>query len=375
MNKIHKYFISAPLYFISLLFPRNKRIWVFIGWHKTQSGEIFADNTKYLYLQMLQKNDVKAVWLAKSRSDTNKYKELGLKSAYYEHSLKGIWFSLRAGYTFIDAYIQRQNLQYVGRSKIVQLLHGKGLKKGGYGRPISKNNDIIFGPSKFALSLLPNSFTKNSKMIVTGYPRNDIFFKKIIGSEIGVSKETEILITNLKSNNEKIVFYTPTFRRDASFRDIKSIVDINKLNKSGLDNNITFFISLHPKLYKFNISEMDHVKFIPTCDFYPLLSLSDLLITDYSSIFVDYLLLNKPLIFFPHDLDKYQEKEGFSVDYNQHTPGPKVYSVKELCETIVKILNNPKLWEEERNLIKRKYHFYEDGESGERIYKVLTNLN
>ena len=100
-----------------------------------------------------------------------------------------------------------------------------------------------------------------------------------------------------------------------------------------------------------------------------LMIYSDILITDYSSIFIDYLLLEKPIIFYTFDLREYEKLRGLVIDYDNdiHTPGPKINSLSE----IFSIDNNFIKYDLSKS--KHFFHKYVDGNSCERIYEFLVN--
>lgn len=364
--------ITHPLFLLSLFFPRDKQLWVFIGWHNSPEGEIFADNTKYLFLHTHQNAPaIKAVWLAKDRKLAQTLRSRGY-NAYYQHSVRGMWYALRAGFTFIDAYLQRHNFRLSGRSKIVQLLHGKGMKKGGYAKRQYRKQHYIFGPSQFALDLLPDTFTRGSKLFVTGYPRSDLFFKKIPDSDISADLATIQKINELKKKNIRTVLYAPTYRRGMPHFDIKKVLNLTGLLPELKKNNVVLFVSLHPK-YRAQERDvqMNGLHFLGEQDVQVLLPHIDLLIADYSSIFTDFLLLDKPLVFFPFDKNRYEKKEGFCVDYDQVTPGEKIYEKDKLPGAIQDALEKD-VWKEKRAEVKDKYHAYYDGNASTRILEILA---
>ena len=369
--------ITYPIYFLSFLFPKNKKIWVFIGWHLKNNGEIFADNAKYLFLYTSKnEKNIKSIWLAKNKELVKKLNELGYIS-YYDKGLKGIYYALRAKYTIIDAYLQRRNFRYSGRSKIIQLLHGKGMKKGGYGNKILKHNDYIFATSNFTANMLPKSFTKKSKIFITGYPRDDILFsnntKNIkIGTDIAIFEK----ISKIKSNkNSKCLLYAPTFRRSMENFDLKSILNLQNWLK---ENGYFLFIALHSKYRAQKRPEnTENIFFIKDCDTTPLLKYFNALITDYSSIFTDFLLTNNPVIFYPFDLQDYEQKEGLCFSYDKFTPGHKVFNIAELKKALNEVFIEDQ-YKEKRLEIKNLYHKYTDGNSSKRIIEIIKkeeNLN
>jgi CDP-glycerol glycerophosphotransferase (TagB/SpsB family) len=141
-------------------------------------------------------------------------------------------------------------------------------------------------------------------------------------------------------NKKKIVLYTPTFRdSEIEFFDHMKI----KLFEQFLQkNNILFCIKLHPKSKfkkNFDALQSDNIYVIETeSDPYIFLKYTDALITDYSSIYFDYLLLNKPILFFCYDFDQYiQNSREMYFDYNEFTPGIKVQTMEELENALLDI--------------------------------------
>jgi len=388
---------SHIIHGFSFFIPRNKKIWIFIGTHKGRRGEVFTDNSKYLFLYVSNNiKNIKAVWIGMDKNICKTLQANGY-TAYYKNEFLGIYHSLRAGYTFIDAFFQRENYRYSGGSKIIQLLHGRGMKKRGYGTPEYFNNfspvkkfffrlttpqtfllyDYLFSPSEFVSGMLPEEWkVKKTKFFITGYPRNDIFFRESKGAEIGVSLNLKEKLRQLRQNGTKnFVLYMPTFRRGSLNFELEKIINVSQLSLLMKQQKAHFFIKLHPKFGRKKIKpiESDYITFIDESDLHCLLKEFNLLITDYSSIFVDFLLLEKPIVFFPYDLENYRKKEGFALDYEKYTPGPKVFNWQELLQSIKKFLQGEDEFEKEREKIKNLYHQYTDGKSSERITNILLS--
>ncbi len=335
-NKLAKYLISYPIYGLSILIPKNRYKAIFIGWHKDEECEIFADNTKYLFLYINNHPEfntkIKTVWIAKDKQLAQKLREKDLIS-YPTHSPLGIYHSLTAQYAFIDAYLTRENVQYLGGAKIVQLLHGKGMKKKGYNKKQSRKYNYIVSPSDFITDVLPDHFKQDSQIIPGKFTRNLLAYQDQKNSQIGVDEKIWLQLKN--SSNQYNVLYAPTFRRNEVDFKIQDILDLNE--KKLKDNNINLYIALHPKLFYISreIKSTGNIHFIHNSDLYPLLKYFDLLVTDYSSIFVDFLLYNKPIVFYAYDYQDYTSNEGFLIDYQKETPGDKVYQKEELIDCIL----------------------------------------
>ena len=372
MDTLKKNIIKL-IYLISCLFPRKHTTWVFIGWHKKTNGEVFADNAKYFFLYVSQEQrKINSIWIAKSRDLAKKLRNSGYKS-YYEKSFLGVWHQLRAEFFVVDAYLQPSNYMLSGKSKIIQLLHGKGMKKKGYADKPDKVQDFIFNTSPFTLSILPEIFKEGSKTFITGYSRNDVFFKDIKDSNIDVDTEMIDHVKKIRSS-KKIVMYAPTFRRGQKEFDFNKVLPLDDLKLFAKENNIFFILSLHNK-YRSQQSTTNienDLAFLGESDIYPLLKYVDIFITDYSSSFADYLLLDRPIIFYPYDFDEYNKNEGLAADYNEITPGPKVYTCHELKKALeVSILNDEHLLK--RKSVRDMYHTYIDGVSSKRIFDAIQS--
>lgn len=363
--------LTWPLFFFSCLVPRKKSLWVFIGWHRGHDMEVFADNTKYLFLYIHQHvPNIRAVWLAKDEKLATLLRSRGYE-AYNEHSLRGIWYALRAHITVIDAFLQRENFRWSGRSKIVQLLHGRGMKKKAYGEPQIRQQDHIFSTSIFTQESLSPIFTKGAELHVTGFSRNDLFFHSIQDSEIGIDHEAKKHLDACRTNGKKAILYAPTFRRGQKTADLEKTFDLETLPTWLAAHDFELFISLHPKQRdQVRSLHLDHVHFIEDSDIYPLLSSFSAYILDYSSLFSDILLLDRPMIFYPYDLERYETTEGLSFSYGLYTPGPKALSQTELLHAIEREITQD-TYAAERERVRNTYHAYTDGNASERIVKIL----
>ncbi len=358
--------VTFPLWLLSCLTPRRKRRWVFIGWHRGNGTEIFADNAKYLFLKTHETEPtLEAIWLAKDENLARTLRERGYLS-YSAQSLKGIWYALTAGVTVVDAYLLPENFRWSGRSLLVQLLHGKGMKASGYAKPQLRQHDLIFGPSEEALAMLPASFTKGSQMHVTGYPRDDLFFSPLPGSDISVDVKTAEALRSAK----RALLYAPTYRRGAPEFSIEQVLDLSALEPFLKQHDATLFISLHPK-YRAQLrsSSGKQIIFVPESDLYPLLEEVDILVTDYSSSFTDFLLLDRPIVFYAPDREAYAASEGLSVDYDT-LPGAKAYTPEALIPTLTGVLEKD-TWKEARAEARKRYHAFTDGKASERILRII----
>lgn len=399
-DSITKFFLH-PIHLLSFLSPRDKNIWVF----GSGDGERFADNPKYLFLYSANKkidNQPKVIWISKNKNIVKKLKEKNYQSYHYR-SLKGIYYLLKAKYFITDTSSFALNYWLSGRAKIINLWHGIPLKKIGYdakkgkGSKCYNSKGIIKLVYKFTTpwlfekyykiittsvqleDIFTSAFKANKKnIVITGYPRNDIFFNWIKDCDLGTNKSILNVIKKYKERN-KIIFYLPTFRDTGGnpFKEAK--IDLQKFNQFLISHNLIFIAKFHPlsKINDFNADEYKNIILLPPeTDIYPILKFTDLLITDYSSVYFDFLLSNKPILFFPYDLDKYTSKDReLYFDYDKFTPGSKSYTLENLMNEIkIILINLDDKYEQKRKEIKKICYRYTDGKSSARIFNLLTKL-
>lgn len=369
---------SIAMHSLSRFTPRINTIWVYIGWHRTPTGEIFTDNTKYLFLHVCQEHpEITSVWLAKSQKVAREIRAEGL-IAHYQFSILGMYYALRAGVTIIDAYLHEWNYAFAGKTKLVQLLHGKGMKKKGYVRPNLLPHSLICYPSPEVVEMISDSFSRGAVKVVTGYSRSDIITSDNLSPTANLHVDTETIdqIKNLHSKGSTVLWYAPTFRRDEKMFSVETVLDLENLHKTLVAKKIYLYISLHPKYRNegFPQKKYTNVRFFAQQDFFPLYKHVDILITDYSSSFTDFLLVDKPIIFYPFDLDTYREKEGVIINYDQETPGIKANDALALRQAIESVLEFD-AYKEQRRIIRNRYHEYQDGHNAKRTYNaIIQNL-
>lgn len=228
------------------------------------------------------------------------------------------------------------------------------------------------------------------KYVITGMPRNDLLL-----NSNGKKLLSEVLDVDLIG--KKIVFYMPTFRKtiygqENGVADKFNILNVDDFDYKDFDNflrknNILLILKYHPfhveqakdflankKVNNLYILEDNHLR-DEEIDLYEVLNAADLLITDYSSIYFDYLLLERPIIFTPLDLEEYEKNRGFLLEpYDFWAPGPKCYTYGQLTEEIIKCLNDVSYYKIERETICNIVHHYKDANSSERVWDLIDNL-
>lgn len=226
---------------------------------------------------------------------------------------------------------------------------------------------------------------------ISGMPRNDYLFKSD-----GIKNLSVIFKKNF--HGKKIVFLMPTFR-DSAIGYEKEVVKNwdnlfgfssfcnEKFNTFLEKNNIILIAKLHPfeedlACRYINNYQLNNVYLLTqklllenNFDLYEVLNSADLLITDYSSVYFDFLLLDRPVLFTPVDLEHYSKTRGFLLEpYDIWAPGPKVLDQDKLQEEIIKLLEEANYYKTERETIKNIVHYYQDGNSSERLWEMIDKM-
>lgn len=397
--------LVATVFFLpfSLVIPKKKGRIVVIG----REHGTFSDNAKhfFLFLQGNTNSVFSAVFLSSNRKTIAQLRRHFLPCLFYP-SLHGLYWLLTAEFIIMDSaeWISGGKFQLTAGSKLIQLWHGVPLKEielplhqrrlqglSFLPRLVLQVQKKIIGryPDYYALASTSELFTQKAfssafrarHFVESGYPRNDAILNAKEGfrrnSPLWINCDLQALqmIDNARSNNLRIILYAPTFRSNLSSPFSDNILSLQALNNFAEDYKILLVMKLHPLMAKqFHTDNLSHiVHYAPECDIYPALSLVDCLVTDYSSIYFDYLLLDRPIIFFPYDFDHYiADERKLLFDYIDMAPGL-------LCKTQVELqaaLSKPDTehWKAKRREVRNKVFDHLDDKAGKRLYDFVRDL-
>ena len=302
---------------------------------------------------------------------------------FYKDKLSFDSFKKLAGSRYIflnDNFFPIAFMKFKPKNIVVQLWHAPGASKKFGGsvdiesreilKRISDNTDYLIVTSHNIEDYYAEAFQiSKSKIKALGLPRMDYYFEN---HDLNKLKQDFCQRYNV-SQDKKIVLYAPTFRDEEKFNNVFNFLDLDKFNER-LGNDYVLALRLHPKIkdfYKGDISsESQYVDVSDWESEQELMLISDILITDYSSIMIEYCVLNRPIIFFTYDLDSYLTTErGFYYDFKNTVPGPIVYSSDELIDVIERDdFDKGKI----SDFIKTQFDVM-DGKSSERIVDFLLN--
>lgn len=377
---------------LNSIIPKDGNLYLFM------SLPDFSESPRTLY-EYMKKSDPKSslIWLVWDEKVAKHLKEKGVKVEVFPR-VKSVVYLFRAK-TIITSH--NQLINYTNKKqKYIALWHGIPLKKIGF-MDADENTDTLKKAYE-RISVMPSTsgFTKTilnacfqldeSKIVVSGLPRNDSLFNPLENADL------QALLGIDASAYDKIVLFMPTFRQGYMNRTEGKPVDTTNIfrfsffdNTRFLDflrvNRILFLSKFHPfeqhYLEKLESPNSNNYLMIRSetlrdsyTDLYRLVGRADLLITDYSSVFFDYLLTDKPLLFVPTDLNEYTKNRGFLLEpYLFWTPGPKVQNQDELEEEILKSLNTPSYYKIKREEMKSIIHTQTDGKSSERLAAYIRS--
>ncbi|WP_158651607.1 CDP-glycerol glycerophosphotransferase family protein [Mesobacillus jeotgali] len=255
------------------------------------------------------------------------------------------------------------------------------------------NCDIILSSSNLYEVLLSSCIgIQRNKFVKTGFPRNDFLTMNNKTSKADILGLFEDGTVN---SDTKVIVYLPTFRLGHKKDKIEgklregNIFGFDNYNSKELEqnlkaNNCVIIAKLHPieeKLLSANkLATSSRIKLVNSKwleesknDLYNLLSVSDMLITDYSSVYFDYLLLDKPIIFINNDLDQYRQNRSLLLEpYDFWTPGYKVSNQYEFIHSLNNYINNHEVFAKERKQIKSMLIETEGHDNCKRVWKEVV---
>lgn len=360
------YVMSPFIFTLSKIFPKYEDLIVFANGSEQPE---FSGNMKYLFLELSQGENKECVWI----TEYDEIYDLLSDSNYCvqkENTLAAKIQMLRADHAVTSVDFSKTQWAYLSGATKFQLWHGIPLKS----LP-DMNRGLIYNMLiKFDIGCLTGSIEeeelrthKNIETVeYTGYPRNDTLFREVTDSDLGVDQKTSEVLKEL--NDKTVIGYFPTWRENGNVPPIKT----NDLNEFLGKIDAHFVIKPHRYMDAFvDDRNRERIHVLPPCgDIYPLLKDIDVLVTDYSSIYFDYLFLDRPIVYYPYDYEEYAENRGFNLEYDQVTPGPKAHSFPKLLEALQTAVNSDG-YRSERSELRSKVFQHEDGKSVERIREII----
>lgn len=382
MNKI-KIYLNYLVYLICLVIPKRKNRWVFGAWF----GNRVSDNPYALY-QYVAKNrpDIEAYWICNDTSAADKF---GI-NAVKRHTARARWLCLTAKVSVMNqGYLDLGGLNWVRRSFKVQLWHGVAWKKIGEDTPDTKTGllhkishkaylfsnkcDFYIAPSEDMRKTIRTAFlVGDEKILSAGQPRNEALLDREF------CKNEKDKFVNMTGAG-KIILYMPTFRDKASepFSFMQVTDDIApvlaKHDAAILEKQHYVQLQREDK----GASSTERIINVSDYDAQELLAAADILVTDYSSCFFDYVLRDKPVVHFMYDYDRYRDDDrGFYYDADYVRAGSIVKTKGELVSLIDDILGGYDAEAQRRQIVRDRFDTYESSSNSKIIVEeVLKRIH
>ena len=384
------YLALTPVYVASMVVPRRNDLWVF----GAAGGSSFSGNPKYAFLHAHARfDDIEAVWISDDRGTVRELRERGY-TTYHSGSVRARFVSLRARYAIISHGLTDLIWWTVGGATIVQLWHGVSFKKK---RWISEKEsarlhvvekyflkyvlwrcDYVTVTSSELIELHADAFdVPEEHVLVTGYPRHDALFSDPEGFDIGVDDGVYDDVTTAPESRT-VIMYLPTYRDTGGDPLADGTVVSEELDHVLRRIDGQMYVKLHPFTESaVDVHEYDRITVIErSFDIYPVLKHVDVLVTDYSSVFSDFLLLDRPEVFYPYDLDRYvaNERELY-FDYRSYTPGPIVDDREGFIETLLALSEGKDEYRDVRAELRTFFFDHVDGDSAARVVAAIRELD
>ena len=360
----------------------------------TFNGKAYSDTPKAIYKYMQdhsEYDDYKYIWAFKD-PEKYKYLENNKNTKVVKSNSKEFEECLQKAKYWIFNY-RAGDHQYPKKNQVfVQCWHGTPLKKLGYdlkGTHNAMNSEeeihkkykvdakkfkYIISPSKFASEKFISAWNlektnMTDKVLEKGYPRNDFLYNFKEEDVKRIKQELNI------PDDKKVILYAPTWRDDQHQAGVgytyKTEVDFDMLQKN-LEKDYVLLFRAHYlvansfefdkyKGFIYNVSEVDDIN--------ELYIISDILVTDYSSVFFDYANLKRPMLFYMYDFDKYKDDlRGFYIDLEE-LPGKITKTEADLIEAI-KETNNFE-YNDKYKKFNEKYNYLDDGQATKRVVEEI----
>ena len=350
---------------------------------ETFMAKNYSDSPKYIYEYIAQNHpEYECVWAindgAKISYGAKTVKRFSFQYAYYLAVSKylvfnvrpPLWYRKREEQVFLETWHGTPLKRLVFDQEEVTSASPK-YKQQFYRQ--RKDWDFLVSANPFSTKTFRSCFLYEGEMLEYGYPRNDILYwpnkdeiAQQLKEKLGIPKD------------KKTILYAPTWRDDQHYGSgqykFELALDL-KLMKERLQDDYVVLLRTHHYI-------SDHIDVSGLGDFVINLSsyddiseiylISDICITDYSSVFFDYANLKRPILFYTYDFDKYKNQlRGFYIDMNTEVPGPLLYTSEQVVQAIEDIDEITEEYKERYDQFYDRFCCYDDGHASEHVAEAM----
>lgn len=351
---------------------------------ETFMAKNYSDSPKYIYeaLNQMYPGKYECVWAINGKHDipygAKTIKRFSFQYAYYCAISKylvfnvrqPLWFRKREGQVFLETWHGTPLKRLVFDQEEVTSASPK-YKEQFYKQ--RKEWDYLVSANPFSSKTFRSCFMYEGKMLEYGYPRNDILY----------APDKEERARRLKEKlgiplDKKTILYAPTWRDDEHYGKgeykFTLALDLKKM-KTMLEKDYVLLLRTHHYIadkidttglggFAYNLSTYDDIS--------EIYLITDICITDYSSVFFDFANLKRPILFYTYDIEKYKNQlRGFYIDMNTEVPGPLLYTSEEVIDAILHIDKIQKRYQKRYDEFYDRFCCFDDGHASENIVKEV----
>lgn len=333
--------------------PRDPQLIAFGG-----GAGRFADNAAYLFLHMAETSDLRCVWVSPSKETGARVRSMGLE-AVHRWSPDGVRVALLASWYVFSSYRSEINLWLSDGAIALNLCHGVGGKRIQRDRFVGAGSSVYRAPkgslmaglfaddrrppewqlttSPLTTDILSRAFNVPVEQCISlGYHRNDHLVEGRRPPQALVDSALYDRIARCKT----VVGYFPTFRDDSVSLPGGAPV-ISEMSKIIRAQGGVLVFKAHDATSITGIAGESTIVLPKEADLNAYLGICDVIVTDYSSVATDCLVLNRPVVLFWPDYRAYQHVRGFAVDPAEVLPGLVTYTKAELYEVLSRLEDIP----------------------------------
>ncbi|MDE5916737.1 MAG: CDP-glycerol glycerophosphotransferase family protein [Oscillospiraceae bacterium] len=373
---------------MAILKKAPRKIWRFLDYFnrciKKNQKQIFLysnlgfrDNVRAVYDYLIENDYNKKFKIVCSLSDYKQYRHCAPDNVKFVGNFTGLFQFFRSKFCFYC--FGKYPIKPSDKQTVINLWHGMPIKRIGnmeQGKEKTEFNyfTYLLCTSEFFREIMKESFNCSDEQIfICGQPRTDIMYN-ILPSGFENNSVSDLM----DINGRKLLLWLPTFRNDCEYEmELMSDEILEKLDKLCEKHGWSIMIKLHPLSTAVNVRTNRH-SFIKifrqetldkkNINLYCVLKESDCLITDYSSVYFDYLLLDRPIGFTIHDMSNYSHDRGFVFENpDEYMPGEKIKTGENLLDFAESIFSGKDKYKKERQRLCTLFNKYTDGENCRRI--------
>ncbi|OBT13661.1 hypothetical protein A9264_15255 [Vibrio sp. UCD-FRSSP16_10] len=370
------------------LVPKRKDIWLFTSWARHEEHTL--DNPRALFEKVKNDRSIRKVVILNSNKKVEPDIEHNIVF-YPLHSVRAILSMLRCGKIFtgysLHAVFGYRKLGNLNKRKIIQLWHGIPIKKVGLAVSENLENHWSLESKRYAItiansvddkSVMEKSFSPKApdKVKLTGLPRHDF----LAMDESELPKDYKLHLDSLHSRvaGRKLILFAPTWRYNDESPCAFGIEQLKILDDLCKKTNTVFGIRVHANMLRQHSKSSLLSDNIIYLNDYPdvnvIMRETDVLITDYSSLYLDYMVTNRPVLLYTPDIDIYKLNRGFNYSSDDFIPHEFIIdSFDCLIEHIHNVvINSDYVLDKQYEKIKNKFHKFDaDGNNASRVLDCI----